>query len=432
MDGTKFKHTEVGEIPGDWEEGTLGSFCTIKNGKTNSVDAVRDGTYPLFDRSAKVKRSNKYLFEKEAVIIPGEGKDFIPRYYKGRFDLHQRAYAIWSNNDQISMKYVYYWVCKNKDYLSRYSVGSTVKSLRLPILQSFPFAHPSMIEQLAITKILSDIDSRIEILRHQNKTLDTVVKAIYKHWFIDFDFPNKENAPYKSNGGEMIYDEVFEAEIPKDWKIEHLCKVAKFVRGFSYRGSEKSNSSGGFVFVTLNSICEGGGFKREFSYLTSNRLKERHFVEEGDIIIANTHFGVGGSNVARILGTPALVEFPNNYDKKVGCFSHHITKIIPLEENMKHYLYYFLQNNQSHAVKYKKGSFIWALDITGFSENERVVVPASSILGVFSKLMNTIFRKHLLNNKQSATLAAIRDILLPKLLSGKIRVPLTKENLEVP
>ena len=77
-----------------WEETTLGKISFITNGKSNAQDHIENGEYPLFDRSAVVKASNNFLFDCEAVIIPGEGMRFTPKYYKGKFDLHQRAYVL--------------------------------------------------------------------------------------------------------------------------------------------------------------------------------------------------------------------------------------------------------------------------------------------------------------------------------------------------
>lgn len=110
----------------------LGNIAIIKNGKCNRQDAVLNGKYPLFDRSQVIKASNDYLFDCSAIIVPGEGKDFIPRFYQGKFNLHQRCYCIQSrNNDQVSIKYLYYNVLFNRNYFTRVAVGSTVPSLRL-------------------------------------------------------------------------------------------------------------------------------------------------------------------------------------------------------------------------------------------------------------------------------------------------------------
>ena len=98
MNSAGFKKTEIGEIPEDWEIKELKDFCDIKTGRSNSIDASDSGRYAFFDRSPITKFSDKYLFEGDAVIVPGEGKEFVPRFYSGKFDLHQRAYAIFNKD----------------------------------------------------------------------------------------------------------------------------------------------------------------------------------------------------------------------------------------------------------------------------------------------------------------------------------------------
>lgn len=108
----------------------LSEIADVKNGKCNRQDAVDDGKYPLFDRSSETKKSNTYLFDCESIIVPGEGTSFTPRYYNGKFNLHQRCYCI-HNFKGVNGKYLYYNLLANKKYFSSVAVGSTVPSLRL-------------------------------------------------------------------------------------------------------------------------------------------------------------------------------------------------------------------------------------------------------------------------------------------------------------
>ena len=108
----------------------LSELSHVTNGKCNSQDAINNGLYPLFDRSMNIKKSSTYLFNCEAIIVPGEGTSFIPRYFKGKFNLHQRCYCIYNFNN-VNGKYLYYNILANKDYFKSVAVGSTVPSLRL-------------------------------------------------------------------------------------------------------------------------------------------------------------------------------------------------------------------------------------------------------------------------------------------------------------
>jgi len=107
------------------------AVISIKNGKSNTVDSNSTGEFIFFDRSKEIKKSDKFLFDGEYIIVPGEG-DFTPKYFNGKFDLHQRTYAIKSNNtNKLLNKYLYYFLIKYSNNFKKYSVGSTVPSLRI-------------------------------------------------------------------------------------------------------------------------------------------------------------------------------------------------------------------------------------------------------------------------------------------------------------
>ena len=156
----EFIDTDIGKMPEGWRKIKLKAVLDVKNGKTDTVDAVEDGEFPLFDRSAVIKRSDKFLFDDEAIILPGEGKEFTPRYFKGKFDLHQRAYALTSKTNEINTKFMSYAIDQNKKVLLLYAVGSTVKSLRLSIIQDMEVLLPPKSEQDEIVSIIDEFDKR--------------------------------------------------------------------------------------------------------------------------------------------------------------------------------------------------------------------------------------------------------------------------------
>jgi len=166
---------------GEWEVRRLGEICEINNGNSNAQDHVDAGKYPLFDRSITVKRSNTYLFDCEAVIIPGEGSEFPPRYYKGKFDLHQRAYALTQFNAEG--KFVFFLVDQRKAQLAGQAVKTTVLSLRMPILENFRITIPSKSEQQKIANCLSSLDEVIDLEARKLDALKTHKKGLMQQLF---------------------------------------------------------------------------------------------------------------------------------------------------------------------------------------------------------------------------------------------------------
>ena len=169
---------------GEWKEVKLGEICNITNGKANVQDHIEGGRYPLFDRSEVVKASNEYFLDCETVILPGEGVRFTPKYYKGKFNLHQRAYAL--KDFSCSGLFLYYAIYAKKDLLATKAVQSTVLSLRLPILQNFEICIPvDIAEQEKIANCLSSLDELIEAKNEKIKLLKSYKKGSLQQMFVN-------------------------------------------------------------------------------------------------------------------------------------------------------------------------------------------------------------------------------------------------------
>jgi type I restriction enzyme S subunit len=155
---------------GRWTTKRLADVAHIKTGSRNNEDKVEDGEYPLFVRSATVERINEFSYDCEAILVPGEGGiGSIFHYIFGRFDVHQRVYAITHFSDQVAGKYIYFYMIEHfGSYAMENSVKATVDSLRLPTFQNFDVAlPPTLDEQTAIAETLSDMDAEIALLEQK-------------------------------------------------------------------------------------------------------------------------------------------------------------------------------------------------------------------------------------------------------------------------
>ena len=141
----------------------LGDIATITNGDSNVQDAVsepKEGMYPFFDRSEDVKYLPTFLFDKEAIIYPGEGTEFMPRYIKGKFALHQRCYAIFDFKDTVTALFLYFYLKTQNFYFVKNAVGSTVPSLRLDTFQKLKVIIPPKIMQHKVSLCLSSMEQK--------------------------------------------------------------------------------------------------------------------------------------------------------------------------------------------------------------------------------------------------------------------------------
>lgn len=172
-----------GEDFEDWEMTKLGEFAKITTGSSNREDSNLDGEFTFFDRSQDIRSSNRFLFDAEAIIVPGEGQEFIPKYFSGKFDLHQRTYAIMNFGDNNGI-FLFYSITQNKNHLNSHAVGSTVKSLRLPMFESMPINLPSFQEQTKIANFLSAIDEKIELVVTQIEDTQEYKKGLLQQMFV--------------------------------------------------------------------------------------------------------------------------------------------------------------------------------------------------------------------------------------------------------
>ncbi|MEJ2779651.1 restriction endonuclease subunit S [Stygiolobus sp. CP850M] len=180
------------------------------------------------------------------------------------------------------------------------------------------------------------------------------------------------------------------SEFPKEWEVKRLSEIAELQRGLSYSGSEKSKDEipDGYLFLTLNSVKEGGGLKEDgWTWIKSDRLKERHFVREGDIVIANTEQSKDGS----LIGSPAIVHFPELYKKDKAVFSHHISKLLLKVSNLDvNFLFYYLSFVQPLARKYHTGTGVWGLNVDSWAKDLLVPIPPLEEQKKIVEILNTV------------------------------------------
>ncbi len=173
--------TRLPGFEGEWEAKRLGEIAHIKTGSRNNEDKIEDGEYPFFVRSEFIERINSYSHDCEAILVPGEGRiGDIFHYINGRFDVHQRVYAITQFKPGVSAKFVHlYMAMKFGAWAMQNTVKATVDSLRLPTFQTFELlVPPTKDEQTAIATVLSDMDAEIASLEQRRAKTKNIKQAM--------------------------------------------------------------------------------------------------------------------------------------------------------------------------------------------------------------------------------------------------------------
>ena len=279
------------------------------------------------------------------------------------------------------------------------SPTTALKSIKIPL--------PPLNKQKAIAKILFDLDSKTELNQKMNKTLEAIAQAIFKHWFIDFEFPNEEGKPYKSSGGEMVDSE--RGEVPKGWKASTIGKELKTVLGGTPSTENKDYwSNASIPWINSGKINE---FRIIFpsAYITVEGLKHSatKLMPKGTTVLAIT---------GATLGKVSIIE-------REMCANQSVVGVLGSEKLPSEYIYFWIKNNINRLVSNQTGGAQQHINKGNIDEIE-ILVPDSHIMEHYVKTIRPIFDKISSSSFEEHNLSKIRDIVLPKLMTGKIRVPL--------
>ncbi len=314
-------------------------------------------------------------------------------------------------HDGHSPEFFFYLLGYHRETLESHASGTTFKELSGSALKQIHFPLPSPREQRAIARVLGAFDDKIELNRRMAKTLEEIAAAIFKSWFVDFD-------------GVEEFEESELGRIPKGWSVRPLKDLVSVTKGCSYRSRELEPSS--TALVTLKSVQRGGGFKTEGLKEYVGEFKPAQIVEPGEIVIACTDL----TQAADVLAKPALVRKVDPYDCLVASLDLAVVRPKKHKVNVP-FLYYLFRapDFQDHAYGYANGSTVLHLGKEAIPEY-RLALPETHQLERFEKVAAPLLELSCLYVQEIQTLSKLRDTLLPKLISGKVRVPVKPEDSE--
>lgn len=249
-----------------------------------------------------------------------------------------------------------------------------------------------------------------------------MAQEIFKRWFVDFEFPNEDGEPYKSSGGEMVESEF--GMIPKGWEVISLDKIVDVKSGYSYKGTDLSESNN--AMVTIKNFDRNGGYKTDGlkEIIISDRVKAHHYIEANEVVVAHTDLTQG----AEIIGNPVMVFSKGKYDKLI--MSMDVVKVTSKDRDIDNAFVYCLLKNDSfkqHALGYVNGTTVLHLSKKAIPQYKLPFPVNNKICKELSRILKNIMMRISLSVYENDNLSLTRDALLPKLMSGEIRVPLDEE-----
>lgn len=331
--------------------------------------------------------------------------------------------ALYDNEKVILGKSACYFnvnkdVCKNfvryslegkifKNYISNYSSGTTIRNLSLKAMREYPISLPPFEEQNKIASILSSLDDKIELNNQMNETLEEIAQTLFKRWFVDFEFPNEEGFPYKSSGGEMVPSEL--GEIPKGWEVGIIDDIADVIGGGTpSKKVDEYYTAYGIPWITPKDLS---GYNNKF-------------IERGALDITDLGLKRGS---ARIMPRGTVLfssRAPIGYlaiSKNEVTTNQGFKSLVSKSYMGTEYLYYLMKHIKSDIENHATGSTFKEVSgslLKGYS----IILSDKNVVMKYENLVSTLSKQILKNEEETESLIKTRDLLLPKLMSGEIRV----------
>ena len=374
----------------------LKDVLKIGNGKDHS--SLPDGEYPVLGSGGIMRYANRYLYDGESVLLPRKGTLNNIQYIKGKFWTVDTCYYTIINQD-ITHPYYLYRLLRTFD-LSGLDSGASIPSMTSKTYYGIKVQLPPLPTQQKIASILSAYDNLIQNYKKQIEALQTAASELYKEWFVRFRFPGWQNAK-------------FENGIPEGWKVERLGNLAEIKSGKRLpQGYDFSDYPTRHPYIRARDIKHGNIDSNDFAYISDEvyqKLK-RYIVDENDIlltIVANIgDVGYVNKSLQGFNLTENAVRL-TNYSKRIE----------------PRYLCYYL--SQPATKIYMEGLAVGAAQAKlGIYKIEtiKVLLPNINIQKDFSRRITLIHTKIDNLNKQITNLTQQRDLLLPRLMSGKLEV----------
>lgn len=313
-------------------------------------------------------------------------------------------------NSKIKSKYLYYNLMSDNffDYSMKGSKGTKMPRGDKEHIMKYPIPIVSLVNQQAIINILSSLDNKIELNNKINANLEDLAQTLYKHWFVDFEFPNEEGLPYKSSGGKLIESEI--GMIPAKWETEKLGKgkLSKLISS----GIEAFKSSKIYLataYVTNTNI--------------TNHLTKISFDDKPSR--ANMQPKENTLWFAKMKNSRKLIRVGKKSTDLISKYIFSTGFAGLLVKDYLNYVWSFLLSNNFNETKDNMASGTTQEAINNSTiQKIKLLVPSHEVLTKFENATNDLFEKIELNNKENNKLELIRDLLLPKLMNGEIRVPI--------
>lgn len=325
----------------------------------------------------------------------------------------QRLLTIRGKKNVLDNDYLLYYfqTTEGQQKLTARQSGSTVMGIRQEEFRKISINIHNYDEQRKIAAVLTALDDKIALNRRINDKLEAMAKRLYDYWFVQFDFPDENGRPYKSSGGQMVWNETLKREIPEGWEVkrlgEHLnCNEKSISTNDNYNYIQYLDTSN----LTENKICSIIKIENPKQYPS----RARRIIEENDILFSTVrpsqlHYGIIKQPLLNLIASTGFAVLSCKYGNQ---FNDIFYRFIIKDENVDTLNKIAILNASSYPSI--NPSDILNLNIC-MPTNRKLLIPLGNLLSKYHKIIEG-------NNNQSSYLTALRDRLLPLLMNGQVVV----------
>lgn len=397
----------------------LGDLIEFQRGYDLPKRKFVHGKYPVQSSNGILGYHHEYKVKAPSITIGRSGTVGIPHLIKTNFFPHNTALFVkdFKGND---VEYIYYLLKNLK--LNEYKTGSGVPTMNRNHL------HPLKIQaflgiptQKSIAHILSTLDQKIAINNQINAQLEQMAKTLYDYWFVQFDFPDENGKPYKSSGGEMVYNDTLKREIPKGWEAQ---KISHWLQSDKSGDWGKEIQEGNYTLqvncirgADINAVNFQGNIEAPIRFILP---KNKHKLLSPFNLVVE----ISGGSPTQSTGRLALISdyVLNRFDFPVICSN--FCKAISLKNTDYFYQFVFMWN----AIYKNDILFDWEGKTSGiknllfenFTEGYFECYPPLDLAKKFFEIADVFHKQQQFLLKQNQQLTQLRDFLLPMLMNGQV------------
>jgi len=375
---TKCKQTEIGKIPTGWEIKKLGDCLKLNYGKSLPETERKFGKVPVFGSNGVTGFHNQFLIKGPGIIVGRKGSVGGIHLSENDFWPIDTTYYLIQKDTSLDLKFLYYKLLTLG--IDKMNSHAAVPGLNRNDVYRLEIEILPLPVQLSIAKILSSLDEKIELNNKMNKTLEAIGQALFKKWFID-----------KRKG---------------EWEISKI-------------GDELKTILGGTPDRTKPGYWNGN-----INWINSGKVNEFRIIEPSEKITelglrnSATKILPKGSVVLAITGA-TLGQFSKlEIDT---CANQSVIGILENEKISSEYIYFWIKNEIGDIISHQTGGAQQHINKNNLDSYD-LLIPDDKTLQDFNKIIQPIFKQISINCFQNQTLSSLRDTLLPKLMSGEVRV----------